>query len=358
MGIHRRVTAKIVMADMRHVHGVGHTGQLIQLLQKPLQIRVITDALAITLEMRNVNRVKAHQGSPQTNVRFGQGVADQVAAFAQALFQFLKTLEQGHHRFVIRLLTGGKTALVHAVIHVVIHPLIDGINVRPERLRVIISRRGTQSIEAGVEHANDVCRLIADNGFPLRVPEHRNGHAAGVVTVRFQVQLVQLAETVERIASGTRKPVIQFPATLQHVRMHHGYTDVILQPFQGTHDQGAMGPGTRIGHIQVITPALCRETTVTRGPGTAIGRYPVAKLTFRALESPAGTFRVVPLVLPFPVNQQSHHCLLTLTVEERVTRNERQNLVLIFETRNALLAYYHQSVNPPAPPVLRSWLSL
>src|SRR5690606_23123785 len=46
----------------------------------------------------------------------------------------------------------------------------------------------------------------------------------------------------------------------------------------------------------------------TGGAGAAIGGDPITELRITAHETPAGTLRVVPLILPLSVDQQSHDC--------------------------------------------------
>ena len=252
--------------------------------------------------MGDVYRIESHQSSPQTNVGFCEGVTHQIALLTQPLFQLVKPVEQRRDSFVIGVLTGGKTTLVHAIIHIVIHALVNGIDVGLECIRIVIPRRGTQCIKAAVEHANNVCRLIADNRFALRIPQHGHCDTTAVAIIGFQVKLIQFAEAVQLIASRAGKVIAQLPTVSQHVGMDHRDTDVVLQPFQGTHDQGAMRPGTGIGHIQVVTPTFRRETLVSTGARTAVRRHPVTELTLRALEAATGAFGVVPFVLPLSIH--------------------------------------------------------
>src|SRR5690554_1009166 len=98
-----------------------------------------------------------------------------------------------------------------------------------------------------------------------------------------------------------RVPGPELPAILDHVGMHHRHTDVRLQTLELPEDHGAVRPGAGHGHIQVITAAFRRETSLTRGPGGAILCYPATKAGGFPLELAAGFVGVVPLVVPFAV---------------------------------------------------------
>ena len=48
--IDRRVAAKIMLADVVHVHGCGHAGHLGNIVQQAVEIRIVDDALPVALE--------------------------------------------------------------------------------------------------------------------------------------------------------------------------------------------------------------------------------------------------------------------------------------------------------------------
>src|SRR5690554_12751 len=93
----------------------------------------------------------------------------------------------------------------------------------------------------------------------------------------------------------------ELPAVLDHIRVHHGDTNVRLQALEFAEDQSPVRPGAGHGYIQVITAALRRKTTLTRRPGGAVWCYPVTEAGGFPLKLAAGFVGVVPLVVPFAV---------------------------------------------------------
>ena len=59
--------------------------------------------------------------------------------------------------------------------------------------------------------------------------------------------------------------------------MHHRNPDAVLQAFQGADDEGAMGPGAGVGHIEMVAPGGSWETALTAGSRGSVGRDPVAE---------------------------------------------------------------------------------
>src|SRR5690554_5061808 len=98
-----------------------------------------------------------------------------------------------------------------------------------------------------------------------------------------------------------RIPGPEFPAVLDHIRMHHRHTDVRLQAFQFPEDQGSVRPGAGHGYIQAVTAAFRRETALTRRPGGAVFGDPVTEAGRFTFELAPGFAGVVPLVVPFAV---------------------------------------------------------
>src|SRR5690554_904749 len=98
-----------------------------------------------------------------------------------------------------------------------------------------------------------------------------------------------------------RIPGPEFPTIFHHIRVHHGDTNVRLQPFQLPEDQSPVRPGAGHGYVQVITAAFRRETTLTRWSGGAVFGDPVTEAGRFTFELAAGFVGVVPLVVPFAV---------------------------------------------------------
>ena len=74
--------------------------------------------------------------------------------------------------------------------------------------RIVVAGQGSNPVKRAVEHADDLRRLVGDNGLFLRIPEYRHGHPARVVGVGGQVDFV----TGAQLSEGGRS-IIALPAT-------------------------------------------------------------------------------------------------------------------------------------------------
>jgi hypothetical protein len=76
-----------------------------------VQVQVVADTVFVALKVGDVDRIKTNQRSPQTDVRFRQAIARQVAMLTEDLLQALQRCKDVRDRFVIGFLAGGKPAL-------------------------------------------------------------------------------------------------------------------------------------------------------------------------------------------------------------------------------------------------------
>ncbi len=143
--------------------------------------------------------------------------------------------------------------------------------------RIIIPGTGTDSIKRTVEHADDIGRLIADDGVLLLVPQYRHGYAATVLRIGVQIELIEELILVELIAGRILKTIIERPAILQHQRMHYGDIDHAIKALQLTHQQRAVRPGAGQRDIKMIAVAFGDKSRFTHRASTAIRGNPVAE---------------------------------------------------------------------------------
>jgi hypothetical protein len=166
--------------------------------------------------------------------------------------------------------------------------------------------------ETRVEHPDDVGGFVRHDRGAFAVPQQWHGHAPRVLRVDHRVELMVIAHTVDRIAGSLEAVQVVadigsvFPAVVQHVRMNDGNADSVFETLEPAEDQRAMRPGTGERHVQVVASSRGREPAISGRPGRAVGRDPVAVFRALALETPARTLRVVPLVVPDTVDQQAH----------------------------------------------------
>ncbi len=176
----------------------------------------------VALKVGDIDRIEANQRGPQANVRFRQAIARQVAMLAQDLLETLQRFKHLSDRFVIRFLAGGETGLVDTVVDVVVNPAVQLVNLITQFNRVIISGTSAVRIKCGIEHADDFRRLIADNRLVFLVPQHRHGHATGVMRIGAQIELVQEIVVIQFVAGCRREITVKRPAVFQHQRVDDG----------------------------------------------------------------------------------------------------------------------------------------
>ncbi|MNC67854.1 hypothetical protein D3C75_1183930 [compost metagenome] len=98
----------------------------------------------------------------------------------------LQAFQRGKHavyRFVIGILAGSKTGLVHSVVYRVVNPAVERIDLFTQFCRVVISSPCADGVESAVEHADNIGRLIADDGLLLFIPQHWHGNTAAVLRI-------------------------------------------------------------------------------------------------------------------------------------------------------------------------------
>ena len=233
----------------------------VQPAQPGVQVRIAaTDIADVAFEVLHVHGVEAHDGRIQSDVRLGQLRAKVVRASALGQVR-LGAVERGEELPDGRLVglgLGAEAGAVHAVVDVAVRPLVGRIDLlaQPRGQEVDLGIWiGQQRVELTVEHANDLARLVADDGLGLGVVEGRHREAPGVVGVDGEVDVAQVREVG---VDGVRPHVFagevlvrchEAPALIEmlichaagrgcghtlvtHMPVHHGVVDDILQTLQ------------------------------------------------------------------------------------------------------------------------------
>ena len=247
-----------MVLDVLKVHRVGYVRQLVELARVRKQVRVLGEAALVALEVAVVHGVEAHQRREEAPVGLGDRVvADEVALAAEQLLELVECREQLGVRLLVRGLARREAGAVDAVVDGVVDALVDGVDGRPQRLgvvvvRVLCRRRRHDVGELAVEHANDLGRLVVDDGRGLLVPQHRHRHAPGVVGVGLDVQLVQAREAVHRVADDARVlGLVERPRLGGHVRRHDTEPDRMLEAFEFEEEVHARRPRTSEANVDL-----------------------------------------------------------------------------------------------------------
>src|SRR5690606_14619416 len=269
------------------------------------QVGVLRQALQVALEVAVIDGIEADQGREEAPVRLGDAIAHQIALPAQERLKLIERGEQCLELLFIDVLTGGESYLVHAIVDGVVNPGVDGIDLRQQCLRRVISCRGTESVEGRIEHADDLRRLVVDDGIALPIPQHRHRYPTAVAWLRTQINLIEVAGVPNRVSCHTFGG-FEGPAVVSHVGIDHRYAEDRFEFLQCPQDHHPVRPGAGHRHIEMIAACFSLEPRVTTGPGTAIGGDPVPELRVAAYKAASGAGSVVPLVQPFAVHEKSH----------------------------------------------------
>src|SRR5215210_2675474 len=149
-----------------------------------------------------------------------------------------------------------------------------------------------------VEHADELARLIVDDGTGLLVPERRGGNAACVARVGLLVDLAQEAGAVDFVGDLAQLAV-PTPAIVAHVRADHRHGDRTFQPLELAQYDRPVRPGAGPGDVQVVPSGLGRKTA------RSVGRHPISERGRGTDEATHRVPRYALLSLPLALDQHA-----------------------------------------------------
>ena len=168
----------------------------IQLAQPFVQVRkAAADVGDVALEVLHVDGVEADDGGVEAHICFGDLLSKviRLRMLRQVLLRARQRLEKRVHGGLVGVLGGGETGLVDAVVDVVVGPFVRRVDLLLQRLGVqihVLVFLGQEAIEFGIEHADDLTGLVADDFALLDVVEGRDGEAAFVFGVDLEINVV------------------------------------------------------------------------------------------------------------------------------------------------------------------------
>src|SRR3546814_16181915 len=117
--------------------------------------------------------------------------------------------------------------------------LVCGVDTAAQVLRIEVEAGAGDGIESRVEHADDLRRLVADDGTAQLVPQHRHGDAPAVVGLCRGIDLVQLRGDVHAVGNRSRSG-FEGPDFAAPVPMHYGDREEHLQAHLLRENYGAV----------------------------------------------------------------------------------------------------------------------
>jgi hypothetical protein len=226
-----------------------------------------TDITDVALEVLNVDGVEADDGCEEADVLLCQAVAEVewAAGFCEICFCAVEGGEERCDGFFVRFLGSrlwlvriygdcgwqhirSKARFVDTIVDVVVSPLVSfldlGLQVLGEENHVLVLVF-EQMVEFGVKHANDLARLVADDGVLLGVIKRRNRESTFVVLVHVKVDVSQVSEA---LVDGVRPNILarlvvlrggKTPALLEHFPVNGGVRNDVLEALELTNNQSS-----------------------------------------------------------------------------------------------------------------------
>ena len=174
--------------------------------QPAAQRGIILDPAQIAFEQAVIGGVEPHQRHEQADIRLDEARAEQEGTvFREAFFQYVEHREHIGESLLIGGLGGGEARAINPVVEAGIDLVVERVDFFAQGLRIEIDAFIRQGAEAGIEDAQDIGGFIVDDGFPLLVPQHRHGGAAGVMRVGLGIDFMQKSRAIERVAVGAGK---------------------------------------------------------------------------------------------------------------------------------------------------------
>jgi hypothetical protein len=172
-----------------------------------------------------------------------------------------------------------------------------------QRLRIIVGAVAGDGVELGVEHPDDLGRLVVDDLFGFFVPQGGHRYLAGVARIAGDISLVEILKAVDLVRDAIRiaRVVAEGPAVRLQAGDRIGDGNQAIELLQRAIDQGAVCPRAAMRHIEVIAARLGLEARRAVG-GNAAVKHAVGPLELPGL---AGLLRQLT-VGPLAVDQNAH----------------------------------------------------
>mmetsp|Transcript_4811 Transcript_4811/g.11500 ORF Transcript_4811/g.11500 Transcript_4811/m.11500 type:complete len:298 (-) Transcript_4811:354-1247(-) len=287
--------------DVIHVGDGLDVRHLVELLNKVPEVGILLNALAIALEVDDIDRVEPHKRHVQLEIHPSEGVATQIPLLGQNALSLLKAGKELVVRILVCLLRLGKTTSVDSVVDIVVDERVEILHLLGQTLGEKVEGRVLgELVEALVEHQNYLRRLVANNGLLLLVPQNRDrvllasilrqfidiANKRAVVDKIWNASLAVVRAQSHLVGDRSVLGILEHPSSVRVDAllgelprgMRDRHTDHVLQSLHVHDAVTPVGPRTRIRSIEMIPASLCGKL------GVRLFRDPVAPLRFDALE--------------------------------------------------------------------------
>jgi hypothetical protein len=224
-----------------------------------------TNVTDVALEVLNVDGIEADDGREKADVLLCQAVAEVewAAGLCEICFCAIERGEECGDGLFVRFLSSrwwlvwiygscgwqnirSKARFVDTIVDIVVSPLVSLLDLGLQVLRKenhVLILVFEQVVEFGVEHANDLARLVADDGVLLGVIKRGDRESTFVVLIHVKVDVTQVSEA---LVDGVRPNILarlvvlgggKAPALLEHFPVDGGVRDDVLETLEFTNNQ-------------------------------------------------------------------------------------------------------------------------
>mmetsp|Transcript_11902 Transcript_11902/g.30136 ORF Transcript_11902/g.30136 Transcript_11902/m.30136 type:complete len:224 (-) Transcript_11902:470-1141(-) len=170
------VGGEVVRPDVEEVDRARDFRHLEKVLDIVEHVRIFSDALLTALEVDHIDGVEANQSHEEPDVDAGHSVAAEIPRLRQQRLHSIQGRVELLDRLVVGPLRLGKARFVHPVVNVMVDPLLQLCRLLLQRVGVQVQARILRhGVEAAVQHAADLARLVVHDRPLLAVPQDRRG---------------------------------------------------------------------------------------------------------------------------------------------------------------------------------------
>ena len=204
-----------------------------------------------------VDRVEASEGREQTHIRFGDGVADEVALPGQSCLEPVESLEQSIVGSVVGFLRSGEAGPVHPVVHVAEDRGVDLVDLTPQPGGVEVGRPLAVELGPFARQVESDLRVVVRDDLPARnVDDGGHRDAPRVVGKACEEGLLEPLDSENRVDASRIE--VEGPAARVVRRAGHPEADRRLEAEQPPDDHGTVRPRARPRGDEPVATGLDR----------------------------------------------------------------------------------------------------
>jgi hypothetical protein len=205
------------------------------------------------LKDRDVSDIETDHRRVEADVGFSYMLAEEVrlvCRIRQMLFDPVQSFEQRVDVCVVCFLVICEADFVDSIVDLVVDKVVHGIDLSTQTLGIEAAARAVdfpvlgikEGVESRVEHANDLRRLIVDNGLKLLVPQGRHCVPTCILGIGFEIELLEILETIQRLFLRRARSSSKQPTVLCQVEVCKNHLNDGFEVLESPDQDRAMSP--------------------------------------------------------------------------------------------------------------------